>query len=59
MTAYSARLALAGGCAAVLALAACSNGPSTNGLTPAAPGSSGSPAAGPARPRPRPGRQGR
>jgi len=46
MTPYPARLALAGGCAAVLALAACSTGPSTNGLTPAAPGSSGSPAAG-------------
>ena len=43
MTARSARLALAGGCAAVLALAACSSGPSTNGLTPAAPGSSRSP----------------
>ena len=50
MTAYPARLALAGGCAAVLALAACSNGPSANVLTPAAPGSPGSPAAGPSTP---------
>ena len=41
MTPYPARLALAGGCAAVLALAACSTGPSTNGLTPAARGSPG------------------
>ena len=46
MTARSARLALAGGCAAVLALAACSSGPPANGPAPAAPGSSGSPAAG-------------
>ena len=50
MTARSARLALAGGCAAVLVLAACSNGPSTNVLTPAAPGSPSSPAAGPSTP---------
>jgi subtilase family serine protease len=50
MTARSARLAMAGGCAAVLALAACSNGSSANGPAPAAPGSSGSPAAGPSSP---------
>jgi subtilase family serine protease len=43
MTARSARLALAGGCAAVLALAACSAGPPTTVLVPAPPGS---PAAG-------------
>jgi subtilase family serine protease len=50
MTVRSARLALAGGCAAVLALAACSHGPSTDVQTPAAPGPSGSPAAGPSTP---------
>jgi subtilase family serine protease len=46
MAARSARLALAGGCAAVLALAACSAGSSTR----ARPAVSGSPAAGPSVP---------
>jgi len=48
MAARSARLALAGGCAAVLALAACSAGSSAS-APPASPGPSGSPTAGPSR----------